>query len=172
VPDAVDPAGEWLRHVPHGADARSRPQPPADNRWQRGSVVDALYLADSEETLWAEWYRHLAERGIPPLRPLPRDLWRFQVRSLRIADLSDEERLAAVGLLPPAPGRGNWPHYQEAGERLWREGWQGLLAPSAARPRGVILCLFIDDPTTLPADPVASPATVSAPPPPPTGMQT
>src|SRR6266566_2731313 len=49
--DALDPAGEWLRHVPHGANPRVRPQPPADNRWQRGSVVDALYFARDEQTL-------------------------------------------------------------------------------------------------------------------------
>lgn len=36
-------------------------EPPPDNRWQRGGVVDALYLADDEDTVWAEWHRHLAE---------------------------------------------------------------------------------------------------------------
>jgi len=49
--DAVDTAGEWLRHIPHSAGPRSRPLPPGDNRWQRGAVVDALYLAGDEETL-------------------------------------------------------------------------------------------------------------------------
>jgi len=63
--DAVDAAGAWLRHIPHSADPRSRPNPHGDNRWQRGAIVDALYLAGDELTLWAEWYRHLAERGLP-----------------------------------------------------------------------------------------------------------
>ncbi|MGH3002427.1 MAG: hypothetical protein ACRDM1_07190 [Gaiellaceae bacterium] len=44
--------------------------------------------------------------------------------------MSDDERLAEVGLAPPAPGRRTWPRYQETGEMPWHEGWQGLLAPS------------------------------------------
>jgi len=170
--DAFDAAGTWLRHVPHGADPRVRPQPPDDNRWQRGSVVDALYLAQDEATLWAEWYRHLSERGVPPLRQLPRDVWRFSVPSLRVANLSDGERLGRIGLAPPTPGRSNWPSYQDIGDTLWREGWQGLLAPSAAHPDGLILCLFVDDLARLPADPVDPPTVIPEPPPPPTGMRT
>jgi len=44
-------------------------------------VVDAIYLASDEATMWAEWYRHLAERGIPPLQQLPRDVWRYRVET-------------------------------------------------------------------------------------------
>lgn len=149
-----------------------RPQPPGDNRWQRGHVVDALYLASDEATMWAEWYRQLAERGVPPLRQLPRDVWRYRVETLQVADLTTPERLACVGSAPPMPGRKAWPAYQDVGEALWRDGWSGLLAPSAARPAGVVLCLFIDDPLTLPAEPVPPPTLVSEPPAPPTGMRT
>ena len=158
--DTVDAAGEWLRYTRHAADPGVRPQPPADNRWQRGSVVDGLYLAKEEDTLWAEWYRHLAERGLPPGRQLPFDVWRFHVPSLEVADLSDQDRLGRVGLPTPKPGRTTWPPYQEVGERLWREGWPGLLAPSAARPAGAVLCLFIDDPLTVLAEPVPPPTTI------------
>lgn len=170
--DAVDPAGIWLRQIPHGADPRLRPQPPGDNRWQRGDIVDALYLADAEETLWAEWYRHLAERGIPPMHQLPRDVWRHRVPTLDVADLSDAERLARVGLAMPTPGRLGRAPYQRVGETLSREGWAGLLAPSAARTTGLVLCLFVADPTTLPAEPIRPPRIVKEPPAPPTGMHT
>lgn len=149
-----------------------RPQPPGDNRWQHGDVVDALYLADSEDTLWAEWYRHLAERGVPPMHQLPRDAWRYRVALLEVADLTTADRLARIGLSPPIPGRRDWPPYQEVGESLWREGWRGLLAPSAARPEGVVLCLFVDDPASLPARPTPPPRVVAEPPVPPTGMLT
>ena len=71
--DPVDPSGEWLRHIPRNANPYHRPEPPGDSRRQHGRIVDALYLAHGEATLWAEWYRHLAEHGIPPLRQLPRD---------------------------------------------------------------------------------------------------
>jgi hypothetical protein len=170
--DAVGVEGAWLRHVPHSADPAVRPQPVGDNRWQRGTVVDALYLARDEETLWAEWYRHLAERGLPPLRQLPRDLWRFHVDPLEVADLSDENRLGLARLPMPVPGRKTWRRFQLVGERLWREGWPGLLAPSAARPAGAILCLFVGDPSVHPAEPVPPPTLVTEPPAPPSGMRT
>ena len=32
-------------------------------------------LANDEAGAWAEWYRHLAERALPPAAGLPRDLW-------------------------------------------------------------------------------------------------
>jgi hypothetical protein len=149
-----------------------RPQPPGDNRWQRGNVVDALYLADREETLWAEWYRHLAERGVPPMQQLPRDLWRFDVPKLDVADLRDSAKLERVGLRPPTPGRGGWTAYQAVGEALWREGWPGLVAPSAAHSDGLVLCLFVADSAFLPARPLRRPRVVREPPVPPTGMRT
>lgn len=170
--DAVDAAGEWLRHLPHSADPLARPHPPGDNRWQRGAVVDALYLADDEATVWAEWYRHLAERGLPPMRSLPRDVWRFRVPTLEVADLSQGDRLAHLGLPPPVPGRKSWSPYQRVGETLAKEGWAGLVAPSAARPAGRVLCLFVDDPLVTPAEPVSPPRVVTEPPAPPKAMRT
>ncbi|MGH3017412.1 MAG: RES domain-containing protein [Gaiellaceae bacterium] len=135
-------------------------------------MVDALYLADEEATLWAEWYRHLAERGLPPMFKLPRDVWRHRVAASRVADLTNASRLGRVGLNLPVPGRESWRPYQTVGEQLWREGWPGLLAPSAARPDGRVLCVFVDDPGALPVRPVGRPRVVSEPPAPPTGMRT
>jgi hypothetical protein len=74
---------------------------------------------------------------------MPRDLWTWTVDpQLEVADLSSEDRLQRVGLAAPTPGRLTWPPYQRIGETLHREGWPGLLAPSADRPRdGLVLCL-------------------------------
>jgi RES domain-containing protein len=168
---AIAVRGVWLKHTYPGSPPLPERNPPPDNRWQRGDVVDALYLADSEETAWAEWYRHLAERMIPPLAQLPRELWTWKVE-VEVADLSTPEQLAAVGLSPPAPGRRSWPSCQRLGERLWREGWPGLLAPSAARPAGQILCLFRDGPRLHGAEPLPPPRRIAEPPPPPIGLQT
>lgn len=122
--------------------------------------------------MWAEWYRNLAERGMPPFHQLPRDVWRHRVRRLDVADLSEVSRLARVRLSLPSPSRATWPPYQDVGEQLWRDGWRGLLAPSAARPSGVVLCLFVVDPLVPPAAPIPPPTIVAEPPVPPTGMRT
>jgi hypothetical protein len=165
--------GRWLRHTPAGADPAARPIPADDNRWQRGSVVDALYLCDETDCVWAEWYRHLAERAIPPQPALPRDLWSYDVAEVEVADLRTPERLAAVGLPVPQPGRGGWPVFQTVGEQLYADGYAGLLAPSAARPQSLVLCVFLATPavpgTVVPHPP---PERVDQPRAPPTGMRT
>jgi RES domain-containing protein len=169
--DALRFDGRAYRHAPPGIAPLARRDPPPDNRWQRGDVADALYLADEPATVWAEWYRHLAELGVPPRQQLPRVLWTWRVTAV-VADLSDEARLARVGLPVPRPGRKGWPPFQAVGERLAGDGWAGLLAPSAARPAHHVLCLFRDqDGTRADAEPVDS-APVAEPPPPPTGMTT
>jgi hypothetical protein len=74
VPLDVDPApvrSAWFRHVPAGGAPLDRPEHPGSARWQRGEIVEGFYLADSEETTWAEWYRALAELALPPMRQMP-----------------------------------------------------------------------------------------------------
>jgi len=58
-------AGTWWRQLPSGLDPTRRPAPPKDSRWQRGEVIDAVYLADWPQTAWAEWFRWLAESALP-----------------------------------------------------------------------------------------------------------
>ena len=168
---AIAVRGRWVKHTYPGSPPLPEREPPPDNRWQRGDVVDALYLADTEETAWAEWYRHLAERMIPPLAQMPRELWTWQV-DVEVADLSTSAHLAAVGLVPPAPDQSSWHHYQRIGEQLSKDGWMGLLAPSAARPDGKVLCLFRDQHVVVSAEPLSPPRHITEPPPPPTGLRT
>lgn len=135
--------GVWVRHVPHEADLLGRAVPPADGRWQRGKIVGGLYLADGAETATAEWYRALAEQGFSAQDHVPHDHHRWRI-DVELADLSSRERLEAVGLAPPSPDRRTWTACQHVGERLREEGWAGVIAPSAARPKSLIVCLFID----------------------------
>jgi hypothetical protein len=44
----VPVSGTWLRHTPVGSDPLYRPPTPADGRWQRGTVIEGLYLAAEE----------------------------------------------------------------------------------------------------------------------------
>ncbi len=78
---------------------------------------------------------------MPPRQALPRDLWRMEL-DVVVADLSTPEQLASCDLLPPAPDRRSWARFQEVGERFHQDGWAGLVAPSAARPDGLVVCLF------------------------------
>lgn len=161
-----------VSHVAASIDPDQRPFPPGDNRWQRGRVIDAVYLADSPVCAWAEWYRHLAEAAVLPAVALPRDLWRYQVAPLQVPDLSDIDRLVRAGLPSPHPGRRGWPAFQAIGEQIYREQWPGLLAPSAARPANHVLAVFLPG-GVAPAELVASELTrVAQPPVPPTGMRT
>jgi RES domain len=122
--------------------------------------------------MWAEWYRGLAELGVPPLKQMPRDVVRFRVDSIMVADLRAQRHLAAAGLPMSAPGRRTWPAFQRLGERLWREGWPGLMAPSAARPDGRVLCLFVIAGLDAIVRPIMPSTVVWEPPAPPRGMRT
>ena len=82
MPLDVDPRtvrGRWVRHGRAQGPVWPVRDPPPDGRWQRGAIIDALYLADSEEAAWAEWYRHLAELGVPRDEQMPRRLWQWDV---------------------------------------------------------------------------------------------
>jgi len=168
--DAVHVSGDWIRHAPHRSDLLGRPPEPTDGRWQRGEVVRGLYLADDSDTATAEWYRFLAERGLPPTHAIPHDhhVWHLDVE---LADLSSAARLAARGLAPPRPSRRSWPPYQRLGENLWREGWTGLLTRSAARPEAAVVCVFAGDWPPAGCNPVRA-IEIADVPPPPMGMTT
>ncbi len=135
-------AGKWWRQLPSGLDPAHRPDRPKDARWQRGETLDAVYLADSPDTVWAEWYRWLAESALVPRVGLPRDLWLVEIAIEGVVDLRTSESLEAVGLSAPRPDRREWPAFQAVGERLYAEGRAALAAPSAAREGGVVLCVF------------------------------
>jgi RES domain-containing protein len=170
--DRVPVRGTWFRQAAAGLDPLALRRPPGDGRWQRGDVVAATYLADSEQTVWAEWYRALAEVALPPRAWLPCDLWRVEVDVTEIADLSDGRRLRELGLEPPRPGRGDWPPYQALGERLFDQGCRGLIAPSAARLEGRALCLFRPSADLPGVRPAGRQRRVEEPPAPPRGLRT
>jgi RES domain-containing protein len=146
--------------------------PAPSGRWQRGELLAGLYLAQDPDTVWAEWYRALAELGLPPETRLPRDLWRFSMSLKRLADLSRRAALRALGLPDPRPDRAQWQAFQEAGARLASDGFQGVLFRSSARPVGLCLCAFgaeADFPGVVPA---GSPERIIVAPVPPRGMRT
>lgn len=107
-----------------------------------GAVVRGFYLADSEETAWAEWYRHSSELGVPPATRMPRDTWKIAVNVTDIADLTAPGELASHGIAELLPTRRQWTQAQAAGEACYRDGFRGRVAPSAARASGRVLTIF------------------------------
>ncbi|MEO8273722.1 MAG: RES family NAD+ phosphorylase [Chloroflexota bacterium] len=148
-PPRIRIQGTWWRIARADSDPLFWSTEPADGRWQRGSVVRALYLGDSEATVWAEWYRHTSEAGVPPQQRLPRAIWRVDVDVADIADLTAPGILAGEGIARLDPTRRQWPKTQPIGEACWREGARGVLAPAAAREKGRVLAIFrpADGPT-------------------------
>ena len=108
----------------------------------------AVYLADSEETAWAEWMRAIAEAGIPPDNALPRAVFTLDADVTDIADLRDPRRLKRIaGVAKMQPTRRQWPQTQPVGEALWRMGAHGIIAPSAAHEGHSVLTLFRESET-------------------------
>ncbi len=105
-------------------------------------MVRGFYLADTEDTVWAEWYRHTSELGAPPASRMPRDTWRIAVNVIDIGDLSDMATLGLHGLTELLPTRRQWPLTQSIGEAYYGEGWRGILTPSAAHVGGQVLTIF------------------------------
>lgn len=168
---AVPLAGVWYRHV--GPGAPPMPGHPApDGRWQRGDQLAGLYLAKDPGTVWAEWYRALAELGEPPDRWLPRDLWRFSVTLQSVANLSRPAALQALGLPALRPDREQWPAFQDAGAKLAAEGFAGVMFRSSARPAGLCVCVFASSEGFAGVQQVGSPERILAAPVPPRGMRT
>jgi hypothetical protein len=161
-----------LRHIPAGGEVDWQAPHPADARCQRGHVVDALYFAQSEDAMWAEFYRHLAESGLPPEQAMPRDVWNWELALPTMADLSSEARLNRIGLPLPEPGRRTWPPFQAVGERLWREGWPGLILPSACHVGSLVVCVFREHRHVRGVTPVPPPTRLDHLPPVPTKLRT
>ena len=122
-------------------------------------MVRGLYLADSEDTAWAEWLRATAEQGAPPASRLPRAMCPLEVDLDGIADLTRPRQLTRLGLGTMRPTQAQWADTQPVGERLWRDGAAGILSPSAAHEGHTVLTVFRPGPD-MPGVVEANPVTV------------
>lgn len=162
--------GVWVRHVLAGVDGLTPGRGGNGGRFHPPGA-QALYLADSEETAWAEWYRWLAEWHQFPADHLPRDLYSIAVDLQRVVDLSTAATRKAAGLPQRMrPSSRQWAAFQAAGHEFARGGAQGVLYSSSARGRSRCLCVFAAGLSCVQAE--GEPLKVIAPPPPPRGMRT
>ena len=162
----------WWRINRAGGDPFLWTVEAADGRWQTGSVVRAFYLADSEATAWAEWYRHTSEQGAPPASRMPRDTWRITVDVSDLADLTEPGLLERHGITELRPTRRQWPVTQPIGEAYYHAGFRGLLAPSAAHDGGQVLAIFRPLPALPGLSAIPPPNRYNDLPPLPTGLRT
>jgi RES domain-containing protein len=164
--------GIWVHYVSvarrRGGQRRSR-QVPAPGRWQPAGTR-RLYLANNEDTAWAEFYRALAERGQSPEEEMPCELVWMRVQLERVADLRSETARRTLGLPRMRPTRTQWPTFQAIGTELIAHGAQGVLYGSAARTRSVCLCVYEAGLQGLSVE--GEPVRVITVPPPPRGLRT
>lgn len=164
--------GTWWRITRATLDPLFLSPEPADGRWQRGSVIRAVYLGDDEATVWAEWYRHTSEAAVPPDQRLPVAIWRVDVDLEDVADLTAPGVLDAHGIDGLEPKRKRWPPTQKVGESYWRDGAEAVLAPSAARAGGRVLAVFRTDEAVAGLTPVPPARRYRSLPPLPPGLRT
>jgi filamentous hemagglutinin len=124
----------------------------AGGRWNPKGGFRTLYFSLTAETALAEALAQHRSQAVPDVEATPLVLVGARVSVRRLFNLTDASTRRRLGLTV-ARIRGPWRPAQHAGQealtqavgRLAREhGFQGLLAPSAARRRGVNLVLFPD----------------------------
>ena len=107
------------------------------------------------------------------MRQMPRDLWGFDVRLEGMADLSNNDKLSAVGLSPQAPSRSQWEEFRAVGEALAEAGWRGDPLPfggALGGRRGPVPVLVRGAPSGRGSR--GPPTRYGEPPAPPTGLRT
>lgn len=103
-----------------------------------------LYLASSPESCRLELLR-LAERaGFREEELPPRSLTRFRVALQHVASLRTDEELAAYGLRDADVRARSIERCQRAAARLVRDGYEGLVAPSAVS-EATTLAVYVEN---------------------------
>jgi RES domain-containing protein len=110
-------------------------------RYHRRASPGVWYAALSERAAWAELFRHQTSEELSPLEILRR-VSRARVRGLRVLDLTDAAVLATIGIARAALVSNDLRRCQAIAEWAQREGYEGILAPSAALDGEVILAVF------------------------------
>lgn len=160
--------GTWARQLPAGVDGLVVSRGGGARFHRPGE--EAIYLADTDETAWAEWYRWLAEEAQQPADDVPRRVFRIAVDLDRVVDLRTAAGRSSYGLPQRIrPTRAQWPAFQAFAATARAGGANGVLYSSAARARSVCLCVFETGLSRLRVE--GEPMTVIAAPPPPRGLR-
>jgi RES domain-containing protein len=121
-------------------------------RYNDRGVAGVLYTSLDKTTAVAEIIRGLRTRGVNPSNFGPEDWWVYEIRvSLKqLLDLKDEATRASLDVTSEILVRDDTVQTQRIGGYARDQGFQAVLAPSAATVGSDNLVLFMDK---LPARP-------------------
>ena len=112
-----------------------------DGRYHRLGGAGVWYASDREQTAWAELFRHFTSTGVDPFE-VRRRVGAAEVHGLEVLDLCDASVRAALGVGYDDLVGDDYMKSQEVADKARAEGYEGLLAPSAAVHGGKTLVVF------------------------------
>jgi RES domain len=113
-----------------------------DGRWHRVADGATQYLTLHPDGAWAELARAEDLRTEGDLELVRTLIWAVKISQLQLVDYGTFERAEAAGLPPDALIDDDYTRCQDEGRRLRDEGYQGVVAPSAALPGVLNITLF------------------------------
>jgi len=111
-------------------------------RWHRSGDGPTQYLSTTVEGAWSELIRAEGLRSDIEVSLVRMPMWVAELRIQRLADYRTFDAAQEAGFPPDALVDDDYSRCQEEGRRLRSEGFQGVLAPSAALPGAVNLTIF------------------------------
>lgn len=111
-------------------------------RWHRPGDGPTQYLSLSTDGAWAELIRNEELRSEDEVAMVSVSMWAVLIDGGVIANYSTFEQAELSGFDSAALVSENYERCQKEGARLRKEGFSGVVAPSAALPGGLNLTLF------------------------------
>ncbi len=110
-------------------------------RYHRAGGPGVWYASSTENGAWAELFRHHEPGGITPLEVIRR-IGRVRTKGLRVLDLTDGRVREALSVSEQDLIADNLTRCQEIARYARNEGYDAILAPSAALERQRTLAIF------------------------------
>jgi hypothetical protein len=111
-------------------------------RWHRPGDGPTQYLSLSTDGAWAELIRNEELRVEDEVAMISVSMWAVLIEEAAIANYSTFEQAERSGFDPAALVSEDYEQCQSEGARLRKEGFSGVIAPSAALPGGLNVTLF------------------------------